>query len=95
MQALYGPYGESRRLRHLFCEADGRAKEVIRVLQHPRWNAPHLKGSKDYALGLARLARDLAKAGLKAPASQANNLAEKVEIILDLLHVEMCDLFES
>jgi len=95
MQATYDPVRGFRRLRPLFREAICRAKEVIRVLQDPRWNSPSLSGSKDYALGLARLAMAMAEHGLKAPASQANTLAETVELLLDRLHVEMCDLLES
>ena len=95
MQDSYRPSSGFRRLRPIFREADRRAKEVIRVLQDPRWKRRNLTGSMDYALGLARLVRILAKEGTEASASQANNLAEKVEQLLDLLHVEMSDLFKS
>jgi hypothetical protein len=95
MQGSYGPLSGFRRLRPLFREANRRANEVIKVLRHPRWKKAGLTGSKDYALGLALLVRTLARQGVKASASQANDLADQVELMLDLLHVEMSDLLKS
>ena len=95
MQDLYRPAGESRRFSDLFREADGRAKEVIQVFTQNPGQKLNLSGSKDYAVGLARLIRLLSQYGQKAPASEANILAERVELLLDLLHVEMTDSSSS
>jgi Fe-S oxidoreductase len=92
MQESYRPMGESRRLRDLFREAERRSGEVIRLLTEGPFCKLNLSGSKDYVVGLARLVRLLSERGLKAPALEANILAEKTEFLLDLLHVEMTDL---
>ena len=92
MQDLYRPSGESSRLRDLFREANRQSKQVMLSLATGAAQNLNLAGSKDYATGLAKLVRLLSEQGLRATAVEANILAERVELLLDLLHVEMTEL---
>lgn len=97
MRELFESAGDRPRLKDLLREADRRATQALKVLRHPRWKnlEPEHSGSRDRAIELAKLVIALAKRARRSNAFQASIFAEKLELVLDLLHVEMCDLFRS
>lgn len=81
--------------REFLRNAEARSVAVRRQLRQWKRRFPDQSGSMDDAVALALLIEQLARKGRTATAAQATDIAEKVDLMIDLLGTEIDDLLTS
>lgn len=84
-----------RKPREFLRDAETRVASIRKQLRQWRQRFPGHSGSTDDAIALTLLIEQLARKGRTATAAQATVLAEKTEIIIDLLGTEIDALLAS